>query len=121
MSWNVGQCVLGIQDDRTSNGGHDSDGLRDRSSAYWSTHAEKGTYANRDVFRSREEPVDEDTHEGGVETKLDWQLGQLSVSHSLRHHDGADCYTCIECSAIEAESGEENTVTDRPQDLRRAT
>ena len=59
-------------DDASYLKGHDSDG------------------ANRDVLGGGKEAVDEDTHEGGVETIFGRQQGKLSVGHTLGYNHGAD-------------------------------
>lgn len=48
---------------------------------------------NGDVLGRGEEPVDQDTHEGRVETILNGQVGELGVSHSLRNDDSTDSDT----------------------------
>lgn len=55
------------------------------------------TYANGDILRSREKPVDQDAHEGRVKTKLNWQFGELGICHALRHDDSPDGDTCDDC------------------------
>lgn len=51
---------------------------------------EKGTYTNGDILGSSKEPVDQDAHEGGIQSILHWQFSQLRVGHTLRNDDGAD-------------------------------
>jgi len=51
------------------------------------------TYSDGNVLGGREEPVDEDTHKRRVQAKLDGQKRQLSVGHTLRHDNSANCDT----------------------------
>lgn len=39
------------------------------------------THANGDVLGSGEKPIDQDTHEGGIETELHVERGKFCVSH----------------------------------------
>ena len=55
-----------------------------------SASAGKPTYTDGDVLGRRKEPVDEHTHKGRVQAKLDLEIGELGVSHALRDDDGAD-------------------------------
>lgn len=48
------------------------------------------SYPDGDILGGSEEPVEQNTHEGGVETKLDLQLGKLGIGHGLRNDNGAD-------------------------------
>lgn len=54
------------------------------------------TYANCDILGSSEEPVDQNTHEGRIETELDWKQSELGISHTLRHNyaTNGDTWTC---------------------------
>lgn len=49
-----------------------------------------GTYANRDILGCCEDPVQQDSHEGRVKTKLNRQVGQLSVGHTLGDDNSTD-------------------------------
>jgi hypothetical protein len=59
-------------------------------------HTGKPTYTNGDILGGRKEPIDEDTHEGRVQTELDIQVSQLGVGHALRDDNGADGDACEE-------------------------
>lgn len=66
---------MNFSHDISGDGGHDSDG------------------ANGDVFRRSEEPVDEDTHEGRIETEFHGQIGQFGVGHTLRYNNSTNGQT----------------------------
>ncbi len=51
------------------------------------------TYPDGDILGSREEPIDQDTHEGRVETVFDRELGELGVGHALGDDDSTDSNT----------------------------
>ena len=47
-------------------------------------------YADGDILGGREEPVDQDTHKGRVETEFWGQFSELGICHTLRHDNGTD-------------------------------
>ena len=47
-------------------------------------------YADSNVLGRRKEPVYQDTHKRGVETKLWGKLGKSGICHALRYHHGAN-------------------------------
>ena len=49
------------------------------------------TYANRDIFGCREEPVDQCSHERRVQAELDRKLSQFRICHALGYNDCANC------------------------------
>ena len=51
-------------------------------------------YSDCDILGSGEEPVDQDTHEGRVQTKLHGQLGQFGIGHTLGNDYTTDSDTC---------------------------
>lgn len=55
-------------------------------------------YTNGDVLRGGKEPIDEDSHKGGVEPKLGSKVGEFSICHALRHDDCSDSNTSDEVS-----------------------
>ena len=50
----------------------------------------ESTYTDGDVLGRRKEPVDEHTHKGRVQAKLDLEISELGISHALGDDDGAD-------------------------------
>ena len=48
------------------------------------------TYADCDVLGRGEEPIDQRSHEGRVQSKFDRQFCELGVSHTLRDDDRAN-------------------------------
>lgn len=87
----VWEVLTGALDNVAGDLRHDSDRLRTLAwgLSQWEVVCGE-TYANGDVLGGREEPVDEDTHEGRVKTILDGQSGQLSIGHRLRDDNSAD-------------------------------
>lgn len=77
MSGVLGDVDGRLVDNGTHEGRHDSDG------------------ADCDIFGGGEEPVDQDTHEGGVETILNVEIGQLGVGHGLGDDDCTNGDTCF--------------------------
>jgi hypothetical protein len=47
-------------------------------------------YSNSNVLGCCKEPVNENTHEGGVKTEFNRQCSKLGVSHALRHDDSTN-------------------------------
>jgi hypothetical protein len=42
-----------------------------------------GTYTDGDILGSSKKPIDEDTHEGGIESILGREVSENSICHSL--------------------------------------
>lgn len=59
------------------------------------------THPNGYVLRSGKEPVNEDAHEGRVETELNIEKGQLGVGHALRYDDSPDGDACTNIISLE--------------------
>lgn len=54
------------------------------------------TYADGNILGRGKKPVDEDTHEGRVETILDVEERQLGVGHALGYDNAPDGNACAE-------------------------
>jgi hypothetical protein len=52
------------------------------------------TYANGDILGCGKKPVDQYTHEGGVEAIFNREGGELGIGHRLGDDDGADGDAC---------------------------
>ncbi|EGX95530.1 hypothetical protein CCM_00184 [Cordyceps militaris CM01] len=99
VTLDVRQDILGVENNVSGYLGHDGDGLR-------------ASYTNGDVLGGGKEPVNQDTHEGRVETIFDGELGKQGVGHTLRDDDGADGDACD--FLVRRTS---NKVTNKPSDV----
>lgn len=92
MTGDVGEGIFGFEDDVAGDLGHDSYRLQ----CVLVVRRWKGgqfTYTNGDILGGGKEPVNQDTHEGGVKAEFDRKLRQLCICHTLRDDDGTDSNT----------------------------
>lgn len=94
MTFVLGEIFLDVGNKVADDSGHDGDGLEKKVSKDQNPLSSRvATYADGDILGSSEEPVDNDTHERGVETELGIELGEQGVGHALGNNDSADSDT----------------------------
>lgn len=52
------------------------------------------SYPNSNILGGSEEPIDQDTHERGVQAILNGDFSKNRISHRLRNDNSADSGTC---------------------------
>lgn len=77
-------------------------------------------HPDSDILGSSKKPVDQNTHERGVETEFNRQIGQFSVGHTLRNNDATDSDTwkrsrSVFCSAYLTEVQTRHTSNQIPR------